>query len=68
MPSPVVTAGTGWGLGRGPERGRQVASALSPDSSRKASSRDRNLYVSDTSGRNELWARAPPTTASTKAP
>jgi dipeptidyl-peptidase-4 len=39
---------------RGPERGRQVASALSPDSTRKAFYRDRNLYVSDTSGRNEF--------------
>ena len=40
--------------GRGVERGRQVASALSPDSTRKAFYRDRNLYVSDTSGRNEF--------------
>ena len=35
--------------GRGPERGRQVSSTLSPDSTRKAFYRDRNLYVSDTS-------------------
>ncbi len=40
--------------GRGPERGRQVSSTLSPDSTRKAFYRDRNLYVSDTSGRNEF--------------
>ncbi len=49
--APAATGGRG---GRGPERGRQVASALSPDSTRKAFYRDRNLFVSDSSGRNEF--------------
>lgn len=43
----------GRGFGGGPERGRQQASALSPDSSKKAFYRDRNLFVSDASGSNE---------------
>jgi len=41
------------GGGRGVERGRQVGTAFSPDSSRKAFYRDRNLLVSDKSGSNE---------------
>ncbi len=45
-------AGRG-GRGGGVERGRQEASALSPDSSKKAFYRDRNLYVSDATGANE---------------
>ena len=53
IPAAAATGGRG-GRGGGPERGRQVASALSPDSTRKAFYRDRNLYVSDTSGRNEF--------------
>ena len=44
----------GRGFGGGPARGRQVTSALSPDSTRKAFYRERNLYVSDTSGRDEF--------------
>jgi len=50
--APAAPAGRRFG--GGVERGRQVASALSPDSTRKAFYRDRNLYVSDTSGRNEF--------------
>jgi dipeptidyl-peptidase-4 len=38
----------------GPERGRQFAEALSPDSMRKAFYRDRNLWVGDTSGANAV--------------
>ena len=40
--------------GGAPARGRQVGSAIAPDSSHKAFYRDRNLYVSDASGANEL--------------
>ncbi len=56
MTAPVAGAAAAptRGRGFGVERGRQVASALSPDSTRKAFYRDRNLYVSDTSGRNEF--------------
>ncbi|MES2522882.1 MAG: DPP IV N-terminal domain-containing protein [Gemmatimonadota bacterium] len=54
-PPAAATAGGRGGRGGGaPARGRQVASALSPDSTRKAFYRDRNLFVSDTSGRNEM--------------
>jgi dipeptidyl-peptidase-4 len=38
----------------GPERGRQFAEAVSPDSNRKAFYRDRNLWVGDTSGANAV--------------
>ncbi|MBL8960407.1 MAG: DPP IV N-terminal domain-containing protein, partial [Gemmatimonadetes bacterium] len=38
----------------GPERGRQYDMALSPDSTRKAFYRDRNLWISDTSGANAI--------------
>lgn len=37
----------------GPGRGRQFTEAMSPDSSRKAFYRDRNLWLSDADGRNE---------------
>ncbi len=40
--------------GRGVERGRQAAFTLTADSSRKAFYRDRNLYISDASGANEV--------------
>lgn len=50
----TVNGRGGRGFGGGPARGRQVTSALSPDSTHKAFYRDRNLYVSDTSGRNEF--------------
>ncbi len=39
---------------RAPERGRQFDTALSPDGKRKAFHRDRNLYVSDVDGKNEV--------------
>lgn len=42
----------GRGQGGGPARGRQVASADSPDKTLKAFSKDRNLYVSDADGAN----------------
>jgi dipeptidyl-peptidase-4 len=38
----------------GPERGRQFASALSPDKEHKATYRDRNIYLSDADGKNEI--------------
>lgn len=37
-----------------PARGRQFASATSPDGKLKATSRDRNVYVSDADGKNEV--------------
>lgn len=40
--------------GRGPERGRQVETALSPDSQFKATHRDRNLWMSRGDGSNEV--------------
>ena len=47
-------AGRGGGRGAGaPERGRQAASAESPDQKLKAFYRDRNLWLSDVSGANE---------------
>lgn len=38
----------------GPERGRQFASAVSPDGRLKAFHRDRNLWLSDPNGANEF--------------
>lgn len=38
----------------GPARGRQFESAVSPDGKRKAFYRDRNLWLSDADGANEL--------------
>jgi dipeptidyl-peptidase-4 len=37
-----------------PERGRQYAEAVSPDKTRKAFYRDRNLWLSDADGKNEF--------------
>ncbi len=42
------------GQGGAPERGRQVASATSPDGKLKAFYRDRNLWMSDAAGANEV--------------
>ena len=42
------------GQGGAPERGRQVASATSPDGKLKAFYRDRNLWLSDADGANEV--------------
>jgi dipeptidyl-peptidase-4 len=42
------------GQGGAPERGRQVATALSPDGKLKAFYRDRNLWLSDAAGANEV--------------
>jgi dipeptidyl-peptidase-4 len=50
--APAVPGGRG-SLGGGPARGRQVASAESPDKALKAFYRDRNLYVSDAAGAGE---------------
>ena len=50
----VATPTAGRGAGGGPERGRQQSLALAPDSLHKAFYRDRNLYVSDGTGANEL--------------
>jgi dipeptidyl-peptidase-4 len=56
----VPEAAGGRGRGRGqapaggaPERGRQVASAASPDGALKAFYKDRNLWLSDAKGGNE---------------
>jgi dipeptidyl-peptidase-4 len=38
----------------GPERGRQYASAISPDGKLKAFHRDRNMWLSDASGAGEI--------------
>jgi dipeptidyl-peptidase-4 len=38
----------------GPERGRQFASSNAPDGTRKAFHRDRNLWISDMDGTNEI--------------
>ena len=53
--SGLPTAGRGGrgGRGGGPERGRQVASMLSPDSTLNASYRDRNLFIGLAAGGNE---------------
>jgi dipeptidyl-peptidase-4 len=40
--------------GGAPTRGRQFTSAISPDGKLKASYRDRNLWLSDTNGTNEI--------------
>ena len=41
--------------GRGtPERGRQFSVALSDDGKLKATTRDRNVYISDANGKNEI--------------
>ena len=40
--------------GAGPGRGRQAATSLSPDGKLKAIYRDRNLFVADSGGANEL--------------
>jgi dipeptidyl-peptidase-4 len=47
------TGGRG-GRGGGPARGRQVDASESPDGTLKAFYRDRNLWLSDTSGNNEV--------------
>jgi dipeptidyl-peptidase-4 len=49
----IGAATTGQGFGGGPGRGRQFDSALSPDSSKKAFYRDRNLWFSNADGSNE---------------
>ncbi len=40
--------------GMGPERGRQFTEAVSPDKKLKAFYRDRNLWLSDADGKNEI--------------
>ncbi len=50
----VATPTAARGAGGGPERGRQQSLAIAPDSLHKAFYRDRNLYVSDGTGANEL--------------
>jgi dipeptidyl-peptidase 4 len=50
---PQEAAG-GRGRGAGPARGRQVDSAASPDGTLKAFYRDRNLWLSDAAGANEV--------------
>lgn len=55
-PATAVTppARTSRGGGANPGRGRQASTALSPDGLRKAIYRDRNLFVADSSGANEV--------------
>lgn len=48
-PEPRFAGGRG-----GPERGRQYEEALSPDGTRRAFYRDRNLWLSDPDGSNEI--------------
>jgi dipeptidyl-peptidase-4 len=54
--APAAGAGGrgGRGQGGGPARGRQVASVESPDKALKAVYKDRNLYISETAGANEV--------------
>src|SRR5262245_48533758 len=59
-PSPFRSKGKGFGkeggkkgMGKAPVRGRQYASAVSPDGKFKATYRDRNLWISDPKGGNE---------------
>ncbi len=57
MPAPETPGADGRAAGRAPgavERGRQAASAESPDKSLKAFYRDRNLWVSDADGAGEV--------------
>ncbi|MES2306660.1 MAG: DPP IV N-terminal domain-containing protein [Gemmatimonadota bacterium] len=51
----VTQPGRGFrGAAGAPGRGRQATTALSPDGKRKAMYRDRNLFVADSSGSNEV--------------
>jgi dipeptidyl-peptidase-4 len=54
--APDAPAGRGAGRGApgGPERGRQFDQAVSPDGTLKAFYRDRNLWISDAAGGNEV--------------
>ena len=54
--APAAGAGGrgGRGQGGGPARGRQVASVESPDKALKAFYKERNLFVSETAGANEV--------------
>jgi len=51
--APAAPGGRG-GLGGAPARGRQVASAASPDKSLVAVYRNRNIYITDAAGANEV--------------
>ncbi len=51
--APAAPGGRG-GLGGAPERGRQVASAASPDKTLLAVYRNRNIYITDAAGANEV--------------
>ncbi|HSP91873.1 MAG TPA: DPP IV N-terminal domain-containing protein, partial [Vicinamibacterales bacterium] len=51
--APVAPGGRG-GLGGAPERGRQVSSAASPDKTLLAVYRNRNIYITDAAGANEV--------------
>ena len=52
--APASPGGRAGFRGDGPERGRQVASAESPDKTLKAVYKDRNLYIADAAGANEV--------------
>ena len=52
-PAPA-TQGRGRRGVAGPERGRQFATATSPDKKFKATYKNRNLYLSDANGKNEI--------------
>jgi dipeptidyl-peptidase 4 len=53
IPATQESLQQGGGRGAGPERGRQVTSIASPDGTRKAFYRERNLWVSSPDGSNE---------------
>ncbi len=54
-PAPPPAKPQGFGRPPGaPERGRQLAEAISPDKKLKAFYRDRNLWLSDADGKNEF--------------
>ena len=52
--APIATRTNRRGSRGAPERGRQFSVALSQDGKLKATTRDRNVYVSDASGKNEI--------------
>ncbi len=52
--APSQPEGSGGRRGGGPERGRQFTEAASPDKKLKAFYRDRNVWLSDAGGKNEI--------------
>ncbi|QVL31901.1 DPP IV N-terminal domain-containing protein [Telmatocola sphagniphila] len=52
--TPPMPKGGRRGGGGGPDRGRQFGSATAPDGKHKAVYRERNLYLTDADGKNEI--------------